>query len=326
MKYLLDILEHSKKTIDDLIFNYLTAPRKYKEFEIKKRSGGFRKISQPSFDVKLYQYLIMENILAKLPIHDAATAYRYHKSIYHNALPHKNSDWILKLDFKDFFHSIRPKHLKSILTDVYKDISSIEIDILNHYLFWMDRGDQKLKLSIGAPSSPIVSNIVMYKFDETVFNMCSENNVIYTRYADDITLSSDSRNILLKVESELKKIIADTQEPLLILNNNKRVLLGKQKSKRITGVVITHEKKLSVGRYKRKKTKAMLHLYVNNKLKKGDIPILHGTLSYINSIESEYYQLLELKYGKATFRKLTKDAFYISKMKYKNINKNDMDN
>ncbi|WP_413488142.1 retron St85 family RNA-directed DNA polymerase [Shewanella baltica] len=316
MKSLLDISEFIGKDIEEIISNYLTAPRKYKEFKIRKRSGGLRTISQPSKEVKIYQYAIVEKILNNLSIHNSATAYRDARSIYHNALPHKDSAWILKLDFKDFFHSIRPKHLKFFLLDALEGISSIEIDILNHYLFWMDRTDRKLKLSIGAPSSPIISNIIMYKFDESVCNICSKYNVIYTRYADDLTLSANSREGLLEAEKELKVLIEETQTPLLVLNDKKRVLIGGHKSKRVTGVVITHENKLSVGRYKRKKVRAMLHLYVNSKLNEQDIPILHGTLSYIKSIEESYYKSLRDKYGDAVFTKLAKESFSISKLKY----------
>lgn len=316
MNILLEIFEHTEKNIKDVISNYLTAPRKYKEFKIRKRNGGWRSISQPSEDIKAYQYIIIEKILKNLLIHDAATAYRNKKSIYHNALPHKDSEWILKLDFKNFFHSIRPEHLKSFLLEAKKEISSIEVDILNHYLFWMDKTDKKLKLSIGAPSSPIISNIIMYKFDENVCEICSKYNVIYTRYADDLTLSATSREYLLEAEKELKILVEETQVPLLVLNDKKRVLIGRHSSKRITGVVITHENKLSVGRYKRKKVRAMLHLYVNSKLNEEDIPILHGTLSYIKSVEEEYYRLLRDKYSDAIFMKLAKESFKISKLKY----------
>lgn len=316
MKYLLEISEATGKDIEEIISNYLTAPRKYKEFEIRKKNGGSRTICQPSRDVKEYQYAIIDRFLKKLPIHDAATAYRYEKSIYHNAFPHKDSIWILKLDFKDFFHSIRPEHLKSFLLQTNTDISNIEIDILNHYLFWMDKTDSKLKLSIGAPSSPIISNIVMYNFDEAVSSICSKHDVIYTRYADDLTLSVNSRETLLDAERELKLLVEETQQPLLILNDTKRVLLGNHKSKRVTGVVITHENKLSVGRYKRKQVRAMLHLYVNGNLKKQDIPKLHGTLSYIKSIEEEYYRKLQESHGIEIFYKLAKESFSISKLKY----------
>ncbi len=314
MKILSDISECLGKGIGEIISNYLTAPRKYKEFKIKKRNGGFRQISQPSKEIKNYQYAIISKVLNELPIHDAATAYRNKKSIYHNALPHKDSAWILKLDFKNFFHSIRPEHLKSYLTEAYEEISSIEIDILNHYLFWMDKTDRKLKLSIGAPSSPIISNIIMLKFDNAVSDICSKHDVNYTRYADDLTLSAQSKESLEKAEEELKALVEETQTPFLILNDKKRVLIGNNQSKRVTGVVITHENKLSVGRHKRKKVRAMLHLYVNEKLEKKDIPVLNGLLSYIKSIELEYYLSLKDKYGDVVFSKLSLESFSISGM------------
>lgn len=318
MKLLSDLSNYMDLDILDLISNYLTAPRKYKEFEINKKNGGKRKIAQPSKELKEYQYAIVDSLINKFPIHECATAYCYNKSIYNNALPHKNSSWVLKLDFKDFFHSIRPEHFSYYINRQYENVSQIEVDILNHYLFWLDSSDKKLKLSIGAPSSPMLSNIIMYEFDKKVADICSDFCTIYTRYADDITLSADSRDDLLRVEVKLQELIDETQVPLLILNESKRVLIGKNKSKRVTGVVITHENKLSVGRYKRKKVRAMLYRYSNNILDSKDIPLLHGTLSYINLVENEYYNKLINQYGEALFNKLARQSFKISKVKIQN--------
>ncbi|WP_063650823.1 retron St85 family RNA-directed DNA polymerase [Aliivibrio fischeri] len=320
MKILKDLSEKLDIDVDDIISSYLTAPRKYKEFKIPKKRGGFRDIAQPSNEIKIFQYGLIDTFLKNFPIHDCATAYMENKSIYDNALPHKDSKYLLKLDFKDFFHSIRPEHLKFYINKYNEGISNIEIDIINNFLFWMDKEDNKLKLCIGAPSSPMISNIVMYDFDLELESLCNTNNVIYTRYADDLTLSSNSNSSLMEVEGFLNKIVERTQIPLLELNDSKRVCIGDKKSKRVTGIVITHNNQLSVGRYKRKRIRAMLHLYNCNKLNENDIPRLHGLLSFVKSIEPDYYDLLKLKYNENLLKQLAKESYIISRKWYVSFN------
>ncbi|PSV31330.1 RNA-directed DNA polymerase [Photobacterium sp. GB-27] len=245
----------------------LTAPRKYKEFTIPKKKGGRRKISQPSEEVKVIQHAISELILNDLLISDYAYAYMKGRSIYDNAFIHKDSSYLLKLDFKNFFHSIRPEHLKYYIKNKIDGVSDIEINIMNNFLFWFDHDDNKLKLCMGAPTSPLISNIVMYEFDEKIAGICKDFDVKYSRYADDITLSSDNRDDIDAVEIKVNNLIKETNIPLLELNKKKRVFVSKHMSKRVTGIIITHDKNLSVGRYKRKKIKALLHYIIGEKIK-----------------------------------------------------------
>ncbi|WP_268801553.1 retron St85 family RNA-directed DNA polymerase [Photobacterium kishitanii] len=228
-----------------------------KNLRYQKKKGGRRKISQPSEDVKIVQSAISSVLLNSLPVSDYAYAYIRNRSIYDNAFIHKESSFLLKLDFKDFFHCIRPEHLKYYIKKNISDISDMEVDIVNNFLFWFDNDDNKLKLCIGAPTSPLISNIVMYEFDEKISKICEDFDVIYSRYADDITLSSNNRDDIDTVEIKINNLIKETNIPLLKLNKKKRVFVSQHMSKRITGIIITHDNKLSVGRYKRKKNKSI---------------------------------------------------------------------
>ena len=90
-----------------------TAPYRYKVYKVKKKSGaGERVIAQPAKEVKALQRYLVNDILNQLPLHEAATAYRKGSSIRHNAEKHVNNNFLLKMDFTDFFPSLRPDDLK----------------------------------------------------------------------------------------------------------------------------------------------------------------------------------------------------------------------
>ncbi len=94
--------------LHDLEYVIRSAPKRYKVYRIKKRGGaGERTIAQPAVEVKYLQYWVMTNVLRQFPIHDAATAYRSGAGIIQNAGRHARNRFLLKLDFRNFFNSLR---------------------------------------------------------------------------------------------------------------------------------------------------------------------------------------------------------------------------
>lgn len=305
---LLKELELNPKEFTELL---RIAPIAYKDFKIKKKSGGYREISQPTEKIKDAQRIISNRFLSKCEVSDHATAYEAGSSIKDNAARHLSRDFLYKLDFKDFFPSITPDDLMSALEFQSIKLSSIERYLLERFLF--KRDNNRLRLTIGAPSSPRVSNIVMLEFDQKVGEFCTKNNISYTRYADDLTFSFDDMEKSNEINKLVIGLLSVMSYPRLLLNEKKTRLIGKGRSKRVTGIVLTHDNRISVGRYNRKKIRAMCHLFSQHKLNKNDIPKLHGYLSFMRSVEPDYYQKLIGKYGNDFFIKLAKLSFYISK-------------
>jgi RNA-directed DNA polymerase len=101
---LLRALGWSGKDLERII---ATAPARYKVYTIPKRHGGHRIIAQPSRELKMIQRYILYNKLDGCPIHEAAMAYVTGRNIRANAERHRAENVILKLDFKDFFPSIK---------------------------------------------------------------------------------------------------------------------------------------------------------------------------------------------------------------------------
>jgi RNA-directed DNA polymerase len=247
----------SVKSVERIVKN---APKRYKIYTIPKRNGGERIIAQPAVEVKALQKTLMMRVLASLPVHDAAFAYVRGRSIRHNALRHAKSDVLLKLDFKNFFNSIRPVDLERVLrARGAVGIAPSDYETIYQICFWGLQTPLPLCLSVGAPSSPLISNIVMYEFDRSASEAASELGVNYTRYADDITVSSTGgRGPLLKFERRLQTIIRQSRLSLA-LNDSKRGIYGRGERRMVTGLIITPDGAVSIGRERKRQIRAALH-------------------------------------------------------------------
>lgn len=185
------LLRETPFSAAELIDLIKTAPNRYKEHYINKRNNrGKRLISQPTKELKYVQKYFIQNILNGLPIHYAAKAYRSGLSIKDHALPHANSKYLLKLDFRDFFPSITAEGLCYRLKLDF-GFSDSDLYIIKRIICKCRPCSDVLHLSIGAPSSPYISNYFLFEFDEIIFNFCLENEVVYTRYADDLAFSTN---------------------------------------------------------------------------------------------------------------------------------------
>ncbi|TBT21919.1 RNA-directed DNA polymerase, partial [Vibrio parahaemolyticus] len=167
-----EICENSEIQLTDIIKNLNTASISYKVYDIPKRTNGVRTIAQPSSFVKDVQKVITKVFLSEFTPSDASFAYIEGKSIVDNAAIHKDNKWILKIDFKDFFPSIKPEDLFNFLEKEEIKLSEFDKKIISSYLFRLN--NRKLELSIGAPSSPVISNLVMKELDQEIIHFCEE--------------------------------------------------------------------------------------------------------------------------------------------------------
>lgn len=273
------------------------APRRYKDYFIAKRSGGERLISQPALEVKLLQRVLVEEVIEKLPVHDAATAYRKGLSIKHNAFQHSSSGPILKLDFNEFFPSIRSEDWANYCREREIFLSEQDIAISSNILFKRKKGSSFLNLAIGAPSSPALSNVIMFEFDKRVFDAVSGEQIIYTRYADDLTFSAPRTGFLNVVEPRLRRIMKEISYPRLQLNEKKTVYATKKYKRRITGLIITNDGDVSVGYDRKRNIRSAVYHAKLGKLDIAETRKLAGDLAFIKSVEPEFIDKLAQKYG-----------------------------
>jgi hypothetical protein len=185
----------------DTFLNIVKYPEKhYRVFRIKKKSGGYRSICSPKPELALVQNFIYKNILNSVPIHDSAFAFVKKRSIKDNALKHSKSDKMLCLDIKDFFPSIS----RNRIYYVFMKLCNINKDLADTLVRLCTLNDG---LPQGAITSPILSNIVSYRLDKSIDNFANSNGLIYTRYADDITISGSKESINKVLKSQVKGII-----------------------------------------------------------------------------------------------------------------------
>ena len=101
-----------------------TASHRYKTYQIPKKTGGMRTIHHPARELKFLQRWVSTNALNRLPVHQAAFAYRNGKNIGHHASRHTGNNFLLKVDFEEFFPSITGTDILKTLT---RNVSSLPL-------------------------------------------------------------------------------------------------------------------------------------------------------------------------------------------------------
>ncbi len=201
----------------------------YHNVLIPKSDGSKRKLSVPDLILKRVQKSIADNILVQYPVSRYAKAYKVGSSVQRNAQPHIGKKKILKLDIEGFFDHILYSQVKDIVFCEEKFAEPIRI-LLTMLCYY------KESLPQGAPTSPAITNIIMYDFDETVGAFCNKKNIAYTRYCDDMTFSGDfdEREVITFVKRELCKLG-------LFLKNRKTVVIPATKRQMVTGIVVNEK-------------------------------------------------------------------------------------
>lgn len=211
-------------------FYYLTknSDNFYHTFKIPKRRGGYRIISSPMDKLLEVQRIIYKKIL-KPNFHpsDHCVGFVHKKNIIDNVMPHLGNDYVLKIDLKDFFPSIRFQNIIRI----FKRLGySHRVSYLLTRLCCRNN-----VLPQGAPTSPTLSNMVMKTCDYRLKIISQIYNLTYTRYADDLTFSS-KECFTTEIVAQIYKVLEDSD---LQINQNKTQILGPKDKKIITGISIS---------------------------------------------------------------------------------------
>lgn len=264
----------------------------YKDFTIPKSNGGIRHISQPSPELKTLQYWVLENILSNLPVSSSAYAYKKGDSIKKHALLHSKSRFILHTDISDFFETINSSKLISILNNKRNIFKQLDLDYDESVEYIKKICFRKDKLCIGAVSSPAISNIIMYSFDNVLAKYCDKRGYKYSRYADDIYISSNEyidAKILVYIDKELSK-------RGFTINKSKTRFFSPKYKRCVTGIVLTNDSNISIGTKRRILIKKMIYNKLVNGI--GDSNVILGYLSFLKDVEPNTYEKLIIKYSK----------------------------
>ena len=157
-------------------------------YEYRKKSihGKARELAVPRQLLMSLQRRILDFLWPlSLSLHPACHGYTPGRSATTNAAPHCGAQWVQRLDVEDFFPSTRPVVITEAL--VRQGASDAVAALLTDIT--VDKGG----LPLGAPCSPLLSNLVMTSVDDCLAEIASSANIVYTRYADDMTFSADTK-------------------------------------------------------------------------------------------------------------------------------------
>ena len=224
--------------------NYFCNPnrnpkKRYRNFNIPKKSGGVRTISAPVKGLKSILTYLNVVLQAMYQPTDAAMGFVPGRSIADNASIHIGRNYVFNTDLKDFFPSIRqPRIWKMLQLKPYslnKELASV---IAGLCCMQDSNGDGVLPQ--GSPCSPILTNIVCRNLDRRLSGLAKRFNLKYTRYADDITFSSDY-NVFQEDSdfmTEFKRIVADQN---FTINEKKTRLQKSGQRQEVTGLVVNEK-------------------------------------------------------------------------------------
>jgi len=285
----------------------LTASRRYKVYTIPKRTGGDRLIEHPSRELKAIQRWIVKALFARFPVHESATAYRKGTGIRENADRHRETKFTNRYDFSSFFPSFSQSRVLHYVSEQSKklgvELTQRDLEFVGNIVCRHGR------LTIGAPSSPAITNAMMFEFDRRMHEACQNRGLVFTRYADDIFVSSFAPGKLEGLETLIVKSKRDIPHLRLRLNHQKTAYLSKKYSRKVTGVVITPQHTLSIGRDRKREVKALIHQWIGGEIEKEKFTYLRGLFAFAIDIEPQFESRLVEKYGKAQIQLLRSADF-----------------
>jgi RNA-directed DNA polymerase len=306
-------------TINQL--NYYADPSKckkrYQTFVVLKKSGGERQINSPikGLNALLKSLNIILQSIAEP--HRLAFGFVLNKSIVDNAKIHLNKNYVYNIDLKDFFHSFDRKKVKKVfsqepfnLKDDKEPIAFLLASLCTHPLLIDDK--TKIVLPQGSPTSPTLTNIICIRLDRRLNGLAKKMRIKYSRYADDITFSSDS-NVFKDAEfqTELKRIIEEDQN--LVINPKKTRLQYTLNRQEVTGLTVNE--KVNVQKRYVKQIRMWIYYWENYGYKRAQQLFSNDYFKDKGHIMSGKPNLVNVLSGKLDFLKMVKgeqDSTYAS--------------
>lgn len=252
----------------------------YTTVEIPKRSGGSRELSIPSDALKSMQKRLAKAFEKELgqKVHKTANAYIRGRNTLTNAIPHLGCAVLIKLDVKDFFPSVTREMLEPyLLRFVFHEPRALE-RVLD--LCMTEKG-----LPQGAPTSPILSNLVLKKFDIAAYQFANLMGAKYTRYADDLTFSlvEDDPIKARKIVNGVRSMLAEQGFELNEKPNKLKILRGHQ-AQQVCGITLNSGKP-TISKKQRREVRAARHAIENGKPASMSLAAVEGWESYIGHVQ-----------------------------------------
>ena len=255
-----------KLSLGQLTYTLYRAPptERYVRFEIPKRGGGMRLIASPIGIVRQGQKALAKLLVEAYEAHPAAQGFIRARSVATNAAEHVGQHLVLNIDLKDFFPTINFGRVRGLFMAAPFGMGPAAATVLAQLC--TDRNG----LPQGAPTSPVLSNLIASGLDRRLGRLARQNRLRYTRYADDITFSSKEAqfpaavatlapggaNAAVQIGPDLAKAIASAGFSI----NDKKVRLQTRHTRQsVTGLTVNT--RINVERERVRRLRAMLHAW-----------------------------------------------------------------
>jgi RNA-directed DNA polymerase len=234
----------------------------YHTFLIRKASGGQRLIAAPSPVIAVFQRKLLACMTEFVTPLDSAHAFTLRRSVVTNARVHLDANLILNIDLLDFFPTFHFDRVKGMYRSRPFYFPDAVATVLAHICCFNGRLPQ------GAPTSPMIANIICRGLDRDLWRLARNHGCRYTRYADDITFSTNKDNLPISLLASLPRLQtpAPTLGPSLLailakhsltINSKKTRIRRKSERQEVTGIVINE--KINVPRDFVRNVRSILH-------------------------------------------------------------------
>ena len=303
----------------------------YKMFAVKKRSGGLRFLHSVSGKLMSVQHFINSEILQKVFPHPCSFAFHRNGGIGRCAASHCGARWLFQYDLSDFFYDITEVDIFNIFKRLgYRKLLSFELARLcttthlprhlkSHLYFKKISFDKNLPykgitvvgvLPQGAPTSPMLSNLAAEKLDKRINDFAFDNGFVFSRYADDITLSARRLPQNMSIGEIHRKIVCIIRECGFKENRKKIRIAGPGSKKIVLGLLVDGKQpRISREMYKRidRHLHAAMKFGIADTAKHEDFDSaygfynhLAGLISFVNDVDKKRWSDFHERFSKLT--------------------------
>lgn len=232
-----NLLEINDKSLRYFLYHKKTE-NMYRSFKIPKKNGEYRIINAPNKELKSIQRKLAYVLALVYKVKPSAYGFISKKNIIENAKQHTKRNIILNIDLESFFNQIHFGRIKGMLIKKPYEIGDEAAIVIAQLSCF------KGILPQGAPSSPVLTNMICSPLDTQLTRLAKKYELRYTRYADDITFSTYKNEFPEKIvygESNNLKLGAELLDLLNKNNfkvNDKKIFLNNNSRQEVTGLIV----------------------------------------------------------------------------------------
>jgi RNA-directed DNA polymerase len=235
--------------------------RHYRYRWVPKPSGGARLIESPKPQLAHIQRVLLRTVLAPIPVHPAAHGFRSGRSVHTYVAPHVGAPTLVRMDLQSFFPSVRAGRVHALFeTAGYtSEVAHVLTGLVTNAVPASVAADPLLRqphLPQGAPTSPMVANLVAWSLDCRLDGLAKRFGATYTRYADDLAFSGE-RTLLRAAPSLVRLVSSIVRNEGFRINDAKTRVTGPGASHRLGGLVVNE--RMNVDRRDLDRLRAVLH-------------------------------------------------------------------